>query len=100
MVKRVAGVHSIYRSADGGEPVAPVRRQPPPGGSMRSLGRNGFPEAVLAHLSGLPVRRRRGTRSPGKASAATGESMRSLGGYGFPEAVLAHLSGLPVRRRQ
>ncbi|MBZ7567244.1 hypothetical protein [Klebsiella grimontii] len=67
---------------------------------MRSLGGYGFPEAVLAHLAGLPVRRRRGTRSPGKASAATGESMRSLGGYGFPEAVLAHLSGLPVRRRQ
>ncbi|WP_177951823.1 hypothetical protein [Klebsiella grimontii] len=39
---------------------------------MRSLGGYGFPEAVLAHLSGLPVRRRRGTRSPGKASAATG----------------------------
>ncbi|MBZ6568699.1 hypothetical protein AAFL38_13610 [Klebsiella grimontii] len=67
---------------------------------MRSLGGYGFPETVLAHLSGLPVRRRRQTRSPGKASAATGESMRSLGGYGFPEAVLAHLSGLPVRRRQ
>ncbi|QXW38723.1 hypothetical protein KXJ78_22075 [Klebsiella grimontii] len=67
---------------------------------MRSLGGYGFPETVLARLSGLPARRRRGTRSPGKASAATGESMRSLGGYGFPEAVLAHLSGLPVRRRQ
>ncbi|MBZ7402591.1 hypothetical protein [Klebsiella grimontii] len=39
---------------------------------MRSLGGYGFPEAVLAHLAGLPVRRRRGTRSPGKASAATG----------------------------
>ncbi|MBZ7670721.1 hypothetical protein FML27_04470 [Klebsiella grimontii] len=64
---------------------------------------------MLAHLSGLPVRRRRQSRSPGKASAATGESIRSLGRYGFPGAVLRTCPGYrsadggepvaPVRRQ-
>ncbi|WP_222863911.1 hypothetical protein, partial [Klebsiella michiganensis] len=57
-LKMVAGVHSIYRLADGGEPVARarrVKRRPREPGAERG----NFPEAMLAHLSGLLFGRRR-----------------------------------------
>ncbi|MBY0749185.1 hypothetical protein K5S02_15155 [Klebsiella sp. M581] len=47
-----------YRLADGGEPVARARRdkrRP----REQSAEKGNFPEAMLAHLSGLPFGRRR-----------------------------------------
>ncbi|WP_218571024.1 hypothetical protein, partial [Klebsiella grimontii] len=62
MVKRVAGVHSIYRPPDGGEPV-----------TLLCI----FPEAALTRLSGLrssdggePVARP-SAAPPGKADDAS-----------------------------
>ncbi|MFN4524771.1 hypothetical protein, partial [Klebsiella michiganensis] len=51
-LKMVAGVHSIYRLADGGEPVARARRVKRLA-REQSAERGNFPEAMLAHLSGL-----------------------------------------------
>ncbi|AIE66963.1 hypothetical protein ACQFG6_000611 [Klebsiella michiganensis] len=55
-----------YRIADGSEPVARARRIKRRPREQRAEWLN-FPEAMLAHLSGLPDRRRLLTCSPGKA---------------------------------
>ncbi|MHB0837745.1 hypothetical protein ACVZCY_09610 [Klebsiella grimontii] len=52
---------------------------------------------MLAHLSGLPARRRPLTCT--RAGALRRPREQSAERLNFPEAMLAHLSGLPARRR-